>query len=83
MLRVGIAGLGAASALVLPFMGKVEGVRLAGAADVRGEAREAFVAAYGLPVFASVEALCESREVDAVWIETPNHLHCEHVMVAA
>ncbi len=83
MLRIGIAGLGAASRLVLPFMGKVEGVRLVGAADVREEARAAFARDYGLSTFASVEAMCGSPDVDTVWIETPNHLHCEHALTTA
>jgi phthalate 4,5-cis-dihydrodiol dehydrogenase len=82
-LRIGIVGLGTASRLVLPFMGKVEGVRLAAAADIRAEARAEFASAFGLPAFESVEALCDSRAVDAVWIETPNHLHCAHTIAAA
>jgi phthalate 4,5-cis-dihydrodiol dehydrogenase len=82
-LRIGIAGLGAASTLVLPYMRNVEGVRLTGAADVRAEARAHFAREYGLPAFAAVEALCASGDVDAVWIETPNHLHCEHALIAA
>lgn len=81
-LRVGIVGLGAAAQLVLPYMGKVPGVRLGGAADIRKDAREAFTNTYGLPAFASIEDLCASP-IDAVWIETPNHLHCEHTLVAA
>jgi len=82
-LRIGIAGLGAASRLVLPAMGKVAGVRLAAAADIRAEARAGFTRDYGLPACESVEALCERPDLDAVWIETPNHLHCDHVMIAA
>jgi phthalate 4,5-cis-dihydrodiol dehydrogenase len=82
-LRVGIAGLGAAAKLVLPYFGKVPGVRLAGAADIRADARAAFEHSYGLPSFPSVDALCRSSDVDAVWIETPNHLHCEHAITAA
>ena len=82
-LRVGIAGLGAAARLVLPYMTRVEGVRLAAAADTRADARETFEREYALPAFASVEALCRSGAIDAVWIETPNHLHCEHTVTAA
>src|SRR5690348_14938785 len=82
-LRIGIAGLGAASRLVLPYMSKVPGVRLAGAADIRTEAREGFARAYGLAAFESVEGLCDFDGIDAVWIETPNHLHCRHVLAAA
>ena len=82
-LRVGIAGLGAASKLVLPYFGKVAGVRLAAGADVRPEARATFEQTHGLPTFANAEDLCRSALVDAVWIETPTHLHCAHAISAA
>jgi phthalate 4,5-cis-dihydrodiol dehydrogenase len=81
-LRVGIAGLGAASRLVLPAFGGVEGVRLAAAADIRPEAREGFAQEHGLPAFATVTELC-AADIDAVWIETPNRFHAEHAMTAA
>jgi len=80
-LRIGIAGLGTAARQIIPYFPKAEGVRLAGAADIRAGAREKFAAAHKLPAFDSVEALCRS-EIDAVWIETPNHLHCEHALTA-
>lgn len=82
-LRVGMAGLGAAAKLVLPYFGKVEGVRLAGAADIRAEARAEFAARYRLPAFASVEELVRAPDIDAVWVETPNRLHSEHTILAA
>ena len=82
-LRIGIAGLGTASNLVLPYTRNLEGLRLTAAADIRETAREAFRRDYGLPAYASVEALCDSGEIDAVWIETPNQFHCEHVLAAA
>jgi phthalate 4,5-cis-dihydrodiol dehydrogenase len=82
-LRVGIVGLGAASKLVLPYFDQVEGVRLAAAADLRPEARQAFTARFGLPAFAGVEELCRSNAIDAVWIETPNRFHAEHTIAAA
>jgi phthalate 4,5-cis-dihydrodiol dehydrogenase len=82
-LRIGIAGLGAASRLVLPYFGKTDGVRLAAAADLRPEARSDFTGRLGLPAFASVEELCRSDLIDAVWIETPNRFHAEHAITAA
>ena len=82
-LNVGIAGLGTAAKQVLPSFDKVDGVRLAAAADIRAEARDEFSKAYKLPAHASIEELCISNTVDAVWIETPNHLHCEHAICAA
>ena len=82
-LRVAIAGLGAASSLVLPAFPGVEGVRLAAGCDTRAQARAGFAAQYGLPVYESIEALAAAPDIDAIWIETPNHLHCEHSVIAA
>lgn len=82
-LNIGIAGLGTAAGQVLQAFDKVEGVRLAAAADIRADARENFSKEHNLPAHASIEELCASNAVDGVWIETPNHLHCEHAVCAA
>lgn len=81
--NIGIAGLGTAANQVLPYFDKVEGVRLAAAADIRPQAREEFTKAHNLPTYGSIEELCSSNNIDAVWIETPSHLHAEHVICAA
>lgn len=81
-IKFGIAGLGTAAGQILPYFGKVDGVRLAAAADIRDAARAKFAGRFNLPAFESVEALCGSGEIDAVWVETPNHLHCEHAVCA-
>jgi phthalate 4,5-cis-dihydrodiol dehydrogenase len=83
ILRVGVAGLGAASAQILPCFADVPGVALGAAADVRGAARDAFTERYGLPVFDSVAAMCRSPDIDVVWVATPNTTHCEHTVAAA
>ena len=82
-LNIGIAGLGTAAKQVLPAFDKVDGVRLAAAADIRAEARSEFAANYQIEACPSIEELCRSSEIDAVWIETPNHLHAEHAICAA
>ncbi len=82
MIRVGLAGLGAAARMVLPIFEDIDGFELAAAADVRPDAREGFSKSYGRPAFVSIEAMCEAARVDAVWIETPNELHCEHALTA-
>lgn len=83
-LRVGIAGLGVAASQVLPaFRRENSPYVLAGGADIRAEVREAFGRRFGCPTFASVEAMCRSDAVNAVWISTPNTLHAEHVVTAA
>jgi len=82
-LRLGIAGLGVASTLFLPGVEEYPHARIVAAADVRGSARDAFVARYGGHAHASVEALCADPDVDVVWIATPNQHHCAHAILAA
>lgn len=82
-LNVAIAGLGVASTQVLPAMESMAGVRIAAAADSRGEALEAFERRYGGRGYLTVDELCSDPEVDAVWVSTPNQFHCKHVITAA
>jgi phthalate 4,5-cis-dihydrodiol dehydrogenase len=82
-LRVGVAGLGSVAAQILPSFRDLPDVRLAGAADLRPEAREHFARTYDRPAYATVEAMCQAKDLDVVWIATPNPVHCEHVIAAA
>jgi len=83
-LRLGIAGAGNAGHAVVRGIGKVNGVELAAVADVRKDGLESFQEkGSGLRLFSSVEEMCKSRDVDAVWVATPNECHAEHVTVAA
>jgi phthalate 4,5-cis-dihydrodiol dehydrogenase len=82
-LRVGMAGLGAASVQILPAFRAIEGARLVAGADVRPEARAPFTKAFGVPAYDTVEALCRAPDIDVIWIATPNTLHCEHTVAAA
>jgi phthalate 4,5-cis-dihydrodiol dehydrogenase len=82
-LRVGIAGLGLASTFTLPYLAQHPHVRITAAADVRESALAQFVRDYGGETFPSVEALCRSPNVDAVYVCTPNYLHAEHAVLAA
>ena len=84
VLRFGIAGLGVASTQVLPYMAKSPHVRVTAACDVnRPHALEKFRREFGEATFESIEDMCQSKNVDAVYICTPNHLHKEHVIIAA
>lgn len=82
-LRVGVAGLGSVSAQILSCFRDLSGARLAAAADLRKEARDAFVKTYDLPAFAEVDAMCRSPDIDVIWVATPNTVHCEHTLAAA
>jgi phthalate 4,5-cis-dihydrodiol dehydrogenase len=82
-LRVGIAGLGVASTQILPPMEAFGGIRITAAADMRGDALEAFEKRYAGRGYASVAELAADPNVDAVWVSTPNQFHCEHVVTCA
>lgn len=82
-LKVGVAGLGAGAVAVVRAMEQAPFVDLVAAADVRPPALEAFKERYGGRTYETVEGLCSDPEVEAIWISTPNHLHCEHVLIAA
>jgi phthalate 4,5-cis-dihydrodiol dehydrogenase len=58
-------------------------MELAAGADIRPAAVEQFQKKYGRKGFASLEAMCDSGEIDAVWIATPNVYHAEHTVAAA
>jgi len=82
-LRLGMAGLGVASTMVLPGVEQFPQAEIVAAADVRQSARQAFQQKYHGRAYASVEELCADPEVDVVWIVTPNHFHCQHTVMAA
>ena len=83
-LRLGIAGAGNAGSAVLRSIDAVAGVELRAVADLRREALEVWRNKVpGIRLFETVEAMCASPEVDAVWVATPNECHAEHVIVAA
>ena len=82
-LGVGVAGLGIAGTQSVQRLASHPKVELIAAADVRPQALTAFREQYGGRAFDTVEAMCQDPEVEAIWISTPNHLHCEHVVTAA
>jgi phthalate 4,5-cis-dihydrodiol dehydrogenase len=83
LLRLGIAGLGVASTQILPPLAKLPFIKITAAADQRAEALEKFRLAYKGEAYSTVEDLCRSPNVDAVYIATPNTLHAEHAITAA
>jgi phthalate 4,5-cis-dihydrodiol dehydrogenase len=82
-LRFGIAGLGVGGSMALSGLRRMPDTELVAAADVRPEAQAMFRQRYEGRAYDSVEKMCEDPEVDVVWVATPNHLHCEHVVTAA
>src|SRR5574341_2639159 len=75
-LNVGVVGLGLAAASVMPAMVAMPQVNLVAGADINPRALQAFRDKYDARTYASIEALCDDPDLDAVWIATPNTLHC-------
>src|SRR5262249_3375635 len=82
-LRLGLAGRGLASTLSLPSLARHPGVRITAAADLRPSALDRFEREFQGATFQSVEDLCRSPSVDAVYVCTPAYLHAEHAVIAA
>ena len=83
ILRLGMAGLGVASTQILPPIAKLPFIKITAAADMRMDAVAKFREQYRAEGYTSVEDLCASPNVDAVYIATPNSLHAEHAIIAA
>ena len=83
ILRLGVAGLGVASTQILPPISKLSFIKITAAADTRTDAVSKFREQYQAEGYASIEELCSSPNVDAVYIATPNSLHAEHAITAA
>jgi len=82
-LRLGVAGLGVASTQILPPISTLPFIKITAAADTRTDALAKFGEAYKGETFTSVEAMCASSNVDAVYVATPNQLHAQHAITAA
>jgi phthalate 4,5-cis-dihydrodiol dehydrogenase len=82
-LKLGVAGLGRAFVLMHPALSRHPKLALVAAADPREEARARFTAEFGARTYASVEALCDDAEVEAVYVATPHELHAQNAITAA
>jgi phthalate 4,5-cis-dihydrodiol dehydrogenase len=83
ILRLGFAGLGEAATRVLPEITQLPMIKIAAAADMRKNALETFRQEFEARGYESVQALCESPDVDAIYVATPHELHAEHTILAA
>jgi predicted dehydrogenase len=61
----------------LPF------VKLTAAADLRRQSLERFREEYDAEVYDSIEEMCQSPSVDAVYVATPHDFHARHTIIAA
>lgn len=82
-LRFGVAGLGVASTEILPNIDAHPNLQVVAAADLRREALDKFEQEYEGKGYDSVEAMCDSPDVDAIYVCTPNNFHAQNVIAAA
>ncbi|MEA2992314.1 MAG: phthalate 4,5-cis-dihydrodiol dehydrogenase [Alphaproteobacteria bacterium] len=78
-----MAGLGSASKQILPHIARFPEMQLTAGADTRPETVREFEEKYKGKGFSTVEAMCKSGEIDALWVATPNVNHAEHTVIAA
>jgi phthalate 4,5-cis-dihydrodiol dehydrogenase len=84
ILRMGFAGLSMEATKVLTQVAGLPNVKLTAAADAkRTAALDRFSAEFGAETYDSIEKLCQSPKVDAVYIATTPALHAEHAIIAA
>jgi phthalate 4,5-cis-dihydrodiol dehydrogenase len=83
VLRFGIAGLGKAGNSFIPAFLKHPYVKLTAAATRSQDRLDQFASEFQAATYQTVEELCKSDQVDAIYIATPTELHTEHVLLAA
>ena len=83
-LKLGVIGVGGRGGLTALAHKPGNGSRIVAGADVNPEAIEKFKETYGKEVFVTDDyrQLLERKEVDAVFIITPDYLHEEHAVAA-
>ena len=59
---------------MIPALLKHPNVEIAGAADLDGEPLEKFKSDFHVEGHSTVESLCRSPNVDAIYVFTPDHL---------
>jgi predicted dehydrogenase len=83
VLGVGVIGLGGASLAMIPKFVQNPNFRIAAAADIDAEIMERFRKDFPDAVsYDDAARLCASRNVDLVYIATPNQFHAEHAAMA-
>ena len=77
-------GIGVGGAEMLTAMEDMEQINLMGGSDVDAVTRERFSSRYpDTHVYASAEELVQDRDVEAIWVSSPNRFHAEHAILAA
>ncbi len=80
---LGIVGLGMAGAVMVRAAARHPAFRVAAAAELQAEPRQAFARDFEANVHSDISGLCDDPTVDAVYIATPHQFHAEHATLAA
>lgn len=81
-LRIGLVGLGTGGRSLPHAIAKTTGFTFVAGADLREEARAQYAADFGIQTFDSVEAMCGLKDLNAVYVATPNPFHAGHAIAA-
>ena len=81
-LRIGLVGLGTGGRSLPLAIAKTTGFEFVAGADLREHARAQYAADFGIQTFDCVEAMCAVKDLDAVYVATPNPFHAEHAIAA-
>ena len=81
-LKIGLVGLGTAGRSLPLAAAQIPGVAFIAGADLRAEAREQYRAEFGIQTFDSLASMCAMKDLDVVYVATPNPFHAEHAIAA-
>ncbi len=82
-LRLAIAGLGMAGAVMVRAAAAHPGVKLVTAAEPNYETRNAFARDFDTPTYALLTELCDDPRIEAVYVATPHQFHRAHAVALA
>lgn len=76
-IRAGVVGLGFMGRRYVEFLQRLEGVEVTAVCDIRREIAEKLAKTTGARVVPEAEELCTSRDIDAVFVCTPEDSHLD------
>jgi phthalate 4,5-cis-dihydrodiol dehydrogenase len=82
-IKIGIVGLGAAGEQVAKQVMRHPGYVLTAVADTNLDRIEEYRKRDEISVFDQLETMCQSADMDVVYVATPNKFHAEHTVTAA
>jgi phthalate 4,5-cis-dihydrodiol dehydrogenase len=71
-----------AAGRLIPEIARLPYIKLTAAADLRAHALGRFQQEFNAEIYKSVEEMCESPNVDAIYVATPHEFHAAHTIAA-